>query len=84
MDLYVSCSQTPYNSNGDETLNISHELLNTLALKKSQYVLATVMNQVYPLQRIYVTPVTVEDWDLIVSKKKKKLLFNTYFITDKM
>ncbi|VVC44744.1 ATPase, AAA-type, core,ATPase, AAA-type, conserved site,Peroxisome biogenesis factor 1, N-terminal [Cinara cedri] len=65
-ELYVSCSQTPYNSNGDEMFNISHEFLITLGLKVSQLVLITVVDHVYPLERIYVTPLTEEDWDLLV------------------
>lgn len=72
IEFYMSYSQTPYNSNGDEAFNISYELLVTVGLKKLQQLLITVINQVYPLERIYVTPVTNEDWDLLVIKQKKK------------
>lgn len=66
-EFYASYCQTPYNSNGHEAFNISHELLSTIKLNEAQHVLVTVVDQVYPLERIYVSPVTKEDWDLLVS-----------------
>lgn len=67
LEMFMSYSQTPYNSNGDGAFNVSYELLSTIGLSLSQDVLVRVINQVYPLERIYVTPVTSEDWDLLVS-----------------
>lgn len=69
-EFYASYSQTPYNSHGDDAFNISHELSSTIGFTRSQFVLITVVDQVYPLERIYVTPVTNEDWDLLVSNIK--------------
>lgn len=66
-EFYASYSQTPYNSYGDDAFNISHELSSTIGFNRSQYVWITVVDQVYPLERIYVTPVTDEDWELLVS-----------------
>lgn len=66
--LYMSYSQTPCNANGDEAFNISHELLTTSGLSRSQLVCVSVDDQVYSLERIYVNPVTDEDWDLLVSQ----------------
>lgn len=72
-DFYSSYSQTPYNSNGDYAFNISHELLSTMRLKKSQNVLITPIDQVSTLKFIHVTPVTNEDWDLLVK-------YNYFFV----
>jgi hypothetical protein len=65
-EFYTSFSQTPFNSNGDDALNISHELSSTMGLDNSQHVLITIIGPVHPLNRVYVTPVTNEDWDLLV------------------
>lgn len=72
-EFYVSYSQTPYNSNGDDAFNISHEFSSTIGLYKSQNVLITGINYVNPLERIYVTPVTNDDWEILVCYKKKKI-----------
>lgn len=66
-EFYVSYSQTPCNSNGNYAFNISHELLSSIGLYKSQNVLITVIDQIPTLERIHVSPVTIEDWDLLVS-----------------
>lgn len=64
----MSYSQTPCNANGDEAFNISYELLITSGLSRLQSVCVSVDDQVYPLERIYVNPVSDEDWDLLVSQ----------------
>lgn len=65
-EFYASFSQTPFNSNGDDALNISYELSSTIGLDRSQYVLIKIIGPMHTLNRIYVTPVTDEDWDLLV------------------
>lgn len=74
-EFYVSYSQTPYNSNGDDALNISHEFSSTIGLYKSQHVLITDINYVNSLERIYVTPVTNDDWEILVCYKKKIYIY---------
>lgn len=48
--------------------------MSSLGLTRSEEVLVTVVDQVYPLERVDITPVTSDDWDLLVS------LTNTHFI----
>lgn len=69
-EFYASYCQTPCNSNGAEAFNISYELATTIGLIASQYVLISLINQVNTLERVYVTPVTNADWDLLVSNKQ--------------
>lgn len=69
-EIYVSYSQTPYNSNGDDAFNISHEFSSTIGLYKLQHVLITGINYINSLERIYVTPVTNDDWEILVCYKK--------------
>lgn len=69
-EFYLSYSQTPYNSNGDDAFNISHELSSSICLSKSKDVLITSIKYVNSLDRIYVTPVTNDDWELLVCIKK--------------
>jgi len=69
-ELYASCCQTPCNSNGADAFNISYELSKTIGLTSSQYVLISLIDQIYPLKRVFVTPVANEDWDLLVSTKQ--------------
>ncbi|XP_027844705.2 peroxisome biogenesis factor 1 [Aphis gossypii] len=64
-ELYASYCQTPCNSNGADAFNISYELSKTIGLTASQYVLISLIDQIYPLKRVFVTPVTNEDWDLL-------------------
>jgi hypothetical protein len=66
-EFYASYCQTPCNSNGADAFNISYELSTTIGLNASQYVLISLIDQIYPLDRVFVTPVTNEDWDLLVS-----------------
>lgn len=65
-DFYASYSQTPFNSNGDNAFNISYELLSTMRLKISENVLITPIDHISTLKYINVTPVTNDDWELLV------------------
>lgn len=69
-EFYASYCQTPCNSNGADAFNISYELSTTIGLNASQYVLISLIDQVCPLERVFVTPVTNADWDLLVSNKQ--------------
>jgi len=73
-EFYASYCQTPCNSNGADAFNISYELSTTIGLNASQYVLISLIDQVCPLERVFVTPVTNADWDLLVSNKQNSLL----------
>lgn len=73
-EFYASYSQTPYNSNGEDAFNISHELLTTIGYKQSQSVSIMIVEQANPLERVYVTPLTANDLDLLVSNKKYFIL----------
>ncbi|XP_025196709.1 peroxisome biogenesis factor 1 [Melanaphis sacchari] len=64
-EFFASYCQTPCNSNGADAFNISYELSTTTGLNASQFVLISLIDQIYPLERIFVTPVTNEDWDLL-------------------
>lgn len=69
-EFYASYCQTPCNSNGADAFNISYELAKTIGLIASQYVLISLIDQVQTLERVFVTPVTNADWDLLVSNKQ--------------
>ncbi|XP_060847155.1 peroxisomal ATPase PEX1 [Rhopalosiphum padi] len=75
-EFYASYCQTPCNSNGADAFNISYELSTTIGLNASQYVLISLIDQIYPLDRVFVTPVTNEDWDL--------LMLNNYSLQDRI
>ncbi|XP_060858422.1 peroxisomal ATPase PEX1 isoform X1 [Metopolophium dirhodum] len=65
-EFYASYCQTPCNSNGADAFNISYELSTTIGLNALQYVLISLIDQVCPLERVFVTPVTNADWDLLM------------------
>ncbi|XP_015379787.1 PREDICTED: peroxisome biogenesis factor 1 isoform X2 [Diuraphis noxia] len=65
-EFYASYCQTPCNANGADAFNISYELSTTIGLIASQYVLISLIDQVYTLERVFVTPVTNADWDLLM------------------
>ncbi|XP_050529647.1 peroxisome biogenesis factor 1 isoform X2 [Daktulosphaira vitifoliae] len=65
-EFFTSYCQTPFNSNGNEALNISHEMLSALQLQESDLVTVAIFDQISSLERIYVTPLTNDDWDLLM------------------
>ncbi|XP_050439980.1 uncharacterized protein LOC126845364 [Adelges cooleyi] len=64
--FYMSCCQTPSNANGDDAFNMSFEMLTALQLRRSQLVTIAVFDEAPYLQRIWVSPVTEEDFDLLL------------------
>ncbi|KAK7597723.1 hypothetical protein V9T40_009948 [Parthenolecanium corni] len=62
---FCSCSPTPLNFNGENSLNIDPSFAQTLGLKQSDAVIISPAKSLQHLEMIYVTPLCLDDWNIM-------------------
>lgn len=64
---FCSCSPTPLNFNGENTLNIDPSFAQTLDLKQSDAVIISSAKALQHLEMIFVSPLSLDDWNIMVT-----------------